>query len=211
MPEGARDMPYGQCLHIGGLPYFKGIRTHAFNENGRPADVVLDISQEKFTCFKAQVGNDDPLGSVQFQVVVDRKVRAETPVLRSGKVQPISVDVTGAKELVLRVLNGGDGHISDSATWGLARLVRPGAEDPLEAPPAEFRSGTDADAAFFLAEVHWRLNQKDLARRWFDKAASWIDKHPAEAENLRPYRADSAKLLGIPEKPSTGKEKLKAK
>jgi serine/threonine protein kinase/tetratricopeptide (TPR) repeat protein len=209
--EAMRNRPYGHCVHIGGLPYWKGIRTHAFEENGRPADVVVDISRERFARFKAQVGNDDPLGTVQFQVLVDGKVKAETPVLRSGKVQAISADVAGAKELVLRVLNGGDGCTSDSATWGLARLVRAGAEDPLEVPPAELESATHANAALFLAEVHWRLGHKDLARRWFDKATAWMDKNPTRAETLRRYRAEAAKLLGIPETPSTAKEKPQAK
>ncbi len=120
--------------------------------------------------------------------------------------QPICVDVAGAKEVVLRVLNGGDGNSYDSAAWGFARFVRAGAEDPLEEPPAELRSATDANAAFFLAEVHWRLDQKELARRWYDKAVAWMDKNKTEAEKLRGYRDEAAKLLGIGEKPSTEKE-----
>jgi hypothetical protein len=55
--------------------------------------------------------------------------------------------------------------------------------------------------AMVLAEVHWRLGDKDLARRWYDKAVVWMDKNKAEAEGLGRIRAEAAKLLGISEKP----------
>jgi hypothetical protein len=144
---------------------------------------------------------------VQFQVLVDAKVKQETPVLRPGELEAICVDVAGAKEVVLRLLNGGDGNAHDRAAWGFARFIPAGAEDPLEEPPAELHSATDANAALFLAEVHWRLDHKNLARRWYDKAAQWMDKNKTEAEILQRYRAEAAKLLGIPEKPSTAKTK----
>ena len=123
-------------------------------------------------------------------------MKDETAVLRYGQVEQISADVSGAKEVVLRLLNGGDGDNCDWSAWGFPRFVEAGAEDPLEAPPAELESATHANAALLLAEVHWRLDHKDLARRWFDKAAAWIDKHPPEAEKLRAYRAEAAKALG---------------
>ena len=77
----------------------------------------------------------------------------------------------------------------------------------MEVPPAELESATDANAALFLAEVHWRLDRKDLARRWYDKAAQWMDKNKTEAEILQRYRAEAAQLLVVPEKPSTAKTK----
>jgi len=36
----------------------------------------------------------------------------------------------------------------------------------------------------------------DLRLHWFDKAAAWMDKHPAEADKLRQYRAEAEKTLG---------------
>ena len=85
----------------------------------------------------------------------------------------------------------------DRAAWGLARFVKAGAEDPLEVPPAQLESATDANAAFFLAEVHMRLDHKDLARRWYDKAAEWMDKHSTAATQLEKFRAEAADALGI--------------
>jgi serine/threonine protein kinase/tetratricopeptide (TPR) repeat protein len=215
----ASDMPWVQStsfggggarrnapLALGGWRYQNGIRAHAFDD-ARPADVVLDISGRKFAAFKTHVGLVDPVGSVQFQVLVDGAVKHESPIIRRGTLRKICVDVAGAKQIVLRVLNSGDGNISDSAGWGLARFVQAGAEDPLEVPPAELESATDANAALFLAEVHWRLDRKDLARRWYDKAAQWMDKNKTEAEILQRYRAEAAQLLVVPEKPSTAKTK----
>jgi hypothetical protein len=166
----------------------------------------LDTSGENFATFLAQVGAADLGGSVQYQVLVDGALREETPVLRHGRIRQISVDITGAKEVILRVLNGGDGSVCDGATWCFARFVRAGTEDPLDFPPAEIDSATVANAAFLLAEVHTRLNQKELARRWYDKAAEWMEKNKPEDEKLRGYRDEAAKLLGIAEKPATAQE-----
>ena len=191
-------------LFLDGLPYAKGIWTHPFDDS-RGADVVIDIGSEKFSLFKADVGLANN-GTVQFQVLVDGKLKNETPVLRLGDLQSICVDVAGGKQIVLRVLNGGDGNGGDASAWGFPRFVQAGAEDPLEEPPAELHSATDANAALFLAEVHWRLDHRDLARRWFDKATGWIDKHAGEAEKLRQYQAEAGKLFGIPETPSPAKQ-----
>jgi len=180
-------------LSISGIPYPKCIWTHSFRD-GRPADVVVNVSGQDFAVFRAHASGVGS-GAVQFEVLVDGKLKHQTPVVRMGQLQDISVDVLGGKEVVLRLLNGGDGNDGDGSAWGSPRFIEAGAEDPLEEPPAELRSVTDANAALLLAEVWWRLNEKDRARRWFDKAAAWMDKHPAEAEKLRQYRAEAAKLL----------------
>ncbi|MFH1266053.1 MAG: tetratricopeptide repeat protein [Planctomycetota bacterium] len=206
--EALRDrvpQPELGSISIAGLPYSKGAWNQSF-EDERPADVVLDISGQQFVRFKAHVGLGNK-GSAQFQVFVDGDLKHETPIVRLGTLQAICVDVAGAKEVVLRVLNGGDGAGYDCVLWGYARFVETGAEDPLEIPPAELHSATDANAAFFLAEVHWRLDQKDLARRWFDKAAEWTDKNQPDDEDLRRCRAEAAELLGVSKTPSADKEK----
>jgi hypothetical protein len=72
-------------------------------------------------------------GTIQFQVLIDRQVKAETGVMRSGESHHFDVNVSGAKELTLRVLNGGDGYACDHAAWGCARFIDRGASDPVEA------------------------------------------------------------------------------
>jgi hypothetical protein len=124
---------YGQPLAIQGRTMAKGLWTHAYPD-ATPADAVFDVADKKFSLFKAEVGLDDASvgGSVQFQVLVDGVLRAESPVLQPRRVHRFRVDIADARQITLRVLNGGDGHACDHAAWGLARLVRPGVRDPLD-------------------------------------------------------------------------------
>ena len=132
--EVRRDRNYaGRTITIHCKPYPKGLWTHAFNDE-TPADIVYDLSSTNFTVFRAQVGLDDlgDHGSVQFQVLENGQVKAESPILRPRQVHSLVVDVTGARQVTLRVLNGSDGYTCDHAAWGLARFAEPRAKDPFE-------------------------------------------------------------------------------
>ena len=122
-----------QPLGIAGQKIPKGIWTHAF-QDGSPADTVIDLHGRNFVAFRALVGLDElgEPGSIQFQVLVDGKLKAETPVLRGGESLMLDVNLTGAKEITLRVLNGGDGYSYDQAVWGLARFLESGSTDVVE-------------------------------------------------------------------------------
>jgi tetratricopeptide (TPR) repeat protein len=50
---------------------------------------------------------------------------------------------------------------------------------------------------FFLAMAHWQLDNKADARQWYDKAVAWAEKHAPRDEELRRFRAEAAKVLGI--------------
>ena len=128
----------GSELVVAGKAYPKGIWTHSFND-GRPADIVVNLEGQGFGEFVADVGLDDHSGggSIQFQVLVDGKVAAETPVLFPYQMQSLRVNVKDAKLLILRVLNGGDGYNSDHSVWGAARLIKLGSKDPLASPTNE--------------------------------------------------------------------------
>jgi alpha-galactosidase len=123
---------YGKPVSVTGKIYKKAVWTHAFPD-ATPADVVLDISGKNFSAFAAETGveNASGGGSVQFQVLVDGQRKAESPILRQGQVHAFHVDVTDAKEVILRVLNGGDGYANDHAAWGYARFIHVGARDPV--------------------------------------------------------------------------------
>ena len=123
---------YGKRPAIGSKVYPKAVWTHAFPD-ATPADIVVDISDKKFATFAAEVGVDTSAGggSVQFQVLVDGQRKAESAVLGQGAVHPFQVDVAGAKQVTLRVLNGGDGYSCDHAVWGYARFVDAGVQDPV--------------------------------------------------------------------------------
>jgi len=124
---------YGQPLAVRGRTMAKGLWTHAYPD-ATPADVVFDVAGKKFSRFRADVGLDDASvgGCVQFQVLVDGVLRAESPVLQPRQVHRFRVDIADARQLTLRVLNGGDGYTCDHAVWGLARFVKPGVRDPLD-------------------------------------------------------------------------------
>jgi endo-alpha-N-acetylgalactosaminidase len=64
-------------------------------------------------------------------VLVDGQKKAESPIMRPKKSHELVVDLSGAREITLRVLNGGDGYGWDHAVWGLARFLKADTEDPL--------------------------------------------------------------------------------
>ena len=82
-----RDTNYsGKLVSIGSKIYRKAVWTHSFND-ATPADVVLDIAGKNFATFAADVGLDAASlgGTVQFQVLVDGQLKAESPVLNPGR------------------------------------------------------------------------------------------------------------------------------
>jgi hypothetical protein len=78
--------------------------------------------------FQALVGVDQragPLGSVVFRVLVDGTERfASQPLSNRDAPQPIDVDVSGGKFLILDTGFGDRGNVRDFADWVEARLVR---------------------------------------------------------------------------------------
>lgn len=123
---------YGRAVAIAGKRLPKALWTHSFND-ATPADIVFDVAGKGFVQFKAEVGLDDMSGggSVLFQVLADGKLIAQSPVLRPRTAHSLQTDIAGAKEVILRVLNGGDDFTCDHAAWGLPRFIHAGAKDPL--------------------------------------------------------------------------------
>ncbi|MGW0523115.1 NPCBM/NEW2 domain-containing protein [Crossiella sp. NPDC003009] len=109
----------GNPLRVNGVSYAKGLGTHA------PSEVSVHLGG-RCARFTALAGLDDETsspGSAAFQVLADGVLRQETAVLRTGQAAvPLSVDVTGARTLTLRVTDGGDGRNFDHADWAEARL-----------------------------------------------------------------------------------------
>jgi tetratricopeptide (TPR) repeat protein len=63
----------------------------------------------------------------------------------------------------------------------------------------ELRNGGDSHDWFFLAMAHRRLDKKDEARQWYDKAAEWMDKNRPKDDDLRRFRQEASELLGVKE------------
>ena len=110
----------GAPLTLDGVVYPHGIGTHAVSR------ATFDLKGAA-TQFEALVGVDDEkkgFGSVQFEVLVDGKKKAETKTLHGGdKAVPIAVDLTGAKLLTLVVTDAEDGNANDHADWAGALLT----------------------------------------------------------------------------------------
>ena len=110
----------GNPLTLSGKVYSHGLGTHAGSR------LLIDLKGAA-TKFDAVAGLDDEKkghGSIRFQVFVDGKMKVETPVLHGGDAPvPVSVDLTGARRLLLAVTDAGDGNDSDHADWADARLT----------------------------------------------------------------------------------------
>lgn len=112
------------------------------------ADLAIDLKGQAIR-FMAMVGIDDERksgqGSVTFDVWIDGKKAADSGLMKSGDAPKLlSVDLRGAKRLILAVGDGGDGTRDDSADWGGALIVlAEGTQGrpetivlPIEPPPA---------------------------------------------------------------------------
>src|SRR5262245_11922648 len=58
-------------------------------------------------------------------------------------------------------------------------------------------NGGDCSDWFFLAMAHWKLDRKAEARKWYETAVAWMDKHHSESEWFRRFRAEAEELLEI--------------
>ncbi len=111
----------GNPLTLHGTIYPHGIGTHAHSE------LLIDLKGTA-TRFVAMVGLDDERamsdGSVTFDVLVDGKKVFSSGVMKSG-MEPklVSVDLIGARKLLLRVGDADDGISNDHADWAGAMLL----------------------------------------------------------------------------------------
>ncbi len=110
----------GNPIRLDGVVYPHGIGVHA-------ASAFSIALHGAATHFSAVVGVDDEkkgTGSVTFAVLVDGKKAVQTPILHGGdKPLLLSVDLTGAQTLLLKVGDGGDGISSDHADWAGAEIT----------------------------------------------------------------------------------------
>jgi len=120
----------GGPLSLGGVLYAKGLGTHAPSA----AVFALDGGCSRFSALAGVDNEMKRAGSVQFQVLGDGRLLAETGIL-SGADAPVllEVDVTGVQELRL-VVDGGDDTGSDHADWADAQLLCQSTGETCAAP-----------------------------------------------------------------------------
>jgi WD40 repeat protein/Flp pilus assembly protein TadD len=63
------------------------------------------------------------------------------------------------------------------------------------------KKGGDATDWFFLSMAHWQLGERDRARKDYARAAEWTDKNKPNDDELRRFRTEAARLLGIKDPP----------
>ena len=117
----AKDKPVtGSPLTLGRVKYAHGIGTHAVSE------LLIDLKGIA-SHFDAMAGVDDDTqatGAVAFEVWADDRKVAETGNMRAGEQpKPISADLTGARHMLLLVLDGGGGTRFVHADWAGALLT----------------------------------------------------------------------------------------
>ncbi len=56
----------------------------------------------------------------------------------------------------------------------------------------------DSYDRFFEAMACHQLGERAKARRYYDEAVQWLHKHPEAYRDLHPFRAEAARVLGIP-------------
>jgi hypothetical protein len=115
-----RNVTGGQ-LRCGGRLYQKGVGVHSAARLSYKLD-------RPWSRFQAEIGIDDSTGgrgSVGCRVFVDGQLKFSSPAVRGGMApQPVSVDLSGAKQLDLVVDYGEAGDVMDHADWLDARLVK---------------------------------------------------------------------------------------
>ncbi|MHB1002175.1 MAG: NPCBM/NEW2 domain-containing protein [Armatimonadota bacterium] len=100
-------------LQIGSKVYTHGLGTHSVSK----IRVLLSKPANQFTA-DIGVNSDSKRGTVIFAVDVGGKEIFRSSVCKFGESPvPVSIDLKGAREFVLRVYDGGDGPDSDWADW----------------------------------------------------------------------------------------------
>lgn len=118
----------GRPLRIGGREFSEGIGTHA------PSEWPIALHRRAKE-FRATVGVDEETngsGTVEFQVVADGKIVAQSGVLHHGQSMTLRASLKGAEAVILRVTDGGDGNSSDHADWCDAAFTMDGPKDQPE-------------------------------------------------------------------------------
>jgi beta-galactosidase len=109
----------GHKMSIAGIPYERGIGTHA------PSELVFNLDGKR-RHFVSDVGVDDlggKTGSVVFKVLLDGKEAFDSGLISQGEpAKKVDLDVTGCREMRLVTTDGGNGAQGDHADWANAKV-----------------------------------------------------------------------------------------
>ncbi len=112
----------GKPMLIVDKPYTRGLYCHAASK----VVVRLPGAGKSFTAVVGVDSNDQTRpgrGSIVFSVTAGGQCVFKSPLMREGMAGvPVQVDLSGAKEFVLEVSDGGDGIACDQADWADAKV-----------------------------------------------------------------------------------------
>ncbi|HWT46000.1 MAG TPA: NPCBM/NEW2 domain-containing protein, partial [Vicinamibacterales bacterium] len=147
LPRGQTGTPPPLKFSLGGAAYAHALPLVA------DGNIELALGGQAVR-FDAAVGLDDSVaagsGSVLFGAWVDGKKVFDSGIMRGGDApKPVSIDLAGARSLVLAMNDANDGTGNDTAEWGGALLtMKPGEHGPLavhrSGPPPRIASSRSA-------------------------------------------------------------------
>ncbi len=121
-------------LTIAGRKFDTGVGTHAASR----LMVELDGKAEMFQAWVGLDSGARETGSVEFEVYTDGNRIFESGVMRKDTpAKQVNVALSGVKELILKVSDGGDGRNYDHADWAEAKIVTAGARPVAFSVPEE--------------------------------------------------------------------------
>jgi hypothetical protein len=132
MSNGGSAAGDGRTLTMNGVTYAKGLGTNSYS-------AITYQPAGQCSSFTASVGIDDEVGangSVVFQIYADGTKLFESGVLRGGgPIQNVNINIAGRQQLVLYVLDAGDGGWLDHADWANPYITCAGGNNPPTPTP----------------------------------------------------------------------------
>jgi serine/threonine protein kinase/Flp pilus assembly protein TadD len=90
-------------------------------------------------------------------------------------------------------------------TLGVARYRNGNYQEAIRTleKSVQVRKGGNSFDWFFLAMAQARMDNRAMARRWYDRAVAWMEKNQPADPELKRFRAEAEEALGIPRPPSS--------
>jgi alpha-galactosidase len=124
----------GEPITIAGKSYDRGLGAHA----NSTLWIDLHGSAKRFTAMVGVTDSAGERGSVVFRVLVDGKKVFESGTMHGGgRPEPVDVDLSGKRQMLLLVSDAGDGVDYDHAVWADARLTYAGQAPQATRGPQE--------------------------------------------------------------------------
>ncbi len=137
----------GTPLIIGHKEFAKGLRSHP--DGGYDAELHYDVSNLDVNTFSAVVGKDSAggAGNTQFAICADGVELARSPELANNQCWLLTADITGAQNIVLKIIATADGIGGDSGAFGDA-MVYKDAGKAVESEP-------EPETGVYLSDIDW--------------------------------------------------------